>query len=59
MDLIINVLWLSLIAAIVWIITTKVQMDPIIAWMIRIAAAIVIFLFLMKLLGAHVPNVMP
>jgi hypothetical protein len=58
MDLIILVLMLAVIGFFVWLITTKIPMDPMFRLAIQIIVIIVIFLFLLRRLGGAIPNVM-
>ena len=57
MDLIILVLVVSLLAFLVWFITTKIPMDPMVRTAIQIVAVIVIVLYLLRHLGV-LPNVL-
>jgi hypothetical protein len=57
MDLIMLVLVLSIIAFIVWLITTKIPMDPTIRLAIQVVALIIVLLYLLRRLGV-IPNLM-
>lgn len=58
MDLIILVLVLALIGFFVYLITTKIPMDPMFKLMIQIVIVVVVVLWLLKRFGASIPNVM-
>ncbi len=58
MDLIILVLGLALLGLVLWLIETKIPMDPIITWVIRIVIIIVLILWLVRRFGSSIPNVM-
>ena len=57
MDLIILVLVLSVIGFAVWLITTKIPMDPMIRLAIKVVAVIVVLLYALRVLRV-LPNVL-
>jgi len=57
MDLIVLVLVLALVGFLVWLITTKIPMDPMFKLAIQIIALIVIILYVLRRFGG-LPNVM-
>ena len=57
MDLIVLVLVLALVGFLVWLITTKIPMDPMFKLAIQIIALIVIILYVPRRFGG-LPNVM-
>ena len=57
MDLVILVLVVALVGFLLWIITTKIPMDPTIRMAIQVIAAIVIILYVVRRLGI-LPNVL-
>jgi len=57
MDLVMLVLVVSIIGFLVWLITTKIPMDPTVRMVIQIAAVIIIVLYILTRL-MHIPNVM-
>lgn len=59
MDLIFLVLGIALAGFLVWIITTKIPMDPIFRIAIYVIVAIVLLLFIVRQFSGLVPNVMP
>ena len=59
MDLIILVLGIAVLGFLVWLITTKIPMDPIFRIAIYVIVTIVLLLFIVRRFGGHVPNVMP
>ena len=59
MDLVILVLGLALIGLLVWLITTKIPMDPMFRTAIYVIVAIAVILFLVRRFGSAVPNVLP
>ena len=59
MDLIILVLGIAVAGFAVWVITTKIPMDPIFRTAIYVIVAIVLLLFVLRRFGGAVPNVMP
>lgn len=56
MDLILLVLVLALVGFVLWLITTKIPMDPTIKVIIQVLVAIVVVLWLLGKLGASVPS---
>ena len=58
MDLIILILGIAVLGFIVWIITTKIPMDPIFRMAIYAIVTIVLLLFIVRQFGGAVPNVM-
>lgn len=59
MDLIILVLGIAVLGFLVWLITTKIPMDPIFRIAIYVIVTIVLLLFIVRQFGGAVPNVMP
>lgn len=59
MDLIILVLGIAVLGFLVWLITTKIPMDPIFRIAIYVIVAIVLLLFIVRQFGGVVPDVMP
>lgn len=57
MDLIILILGIAVLGFIVWIITTKIPMDPIFRIAIYVIVTIVLLLFIVRQFGGAVPNV--
>jgi predicted membrane channel-forming protein YqfA (hemolysin III family) len=58
MDLLMLVLVLALVGLFVWLITTKIPMDPIFKTVIYIVVAIVLILWLLHKFGHNIPNFM-
>ena len=58
MDLIVLVLVLAVIGFLVWLITTKIPMDPMFKLAIQIVVLIVLILWLLRRFGGGIPNVM-
>lgn len=58
MDLIILVLMLAVVGFLVWLITTKIPMDPIFRTVIYVVVAIALILWLLKRFGGGIPNVL-
>lgn len=58
MDLIMLVLVLAVIGFLVWLITTRVPMDPIFRTIIYVVVAIVLVLWVLRKFGGGIPNVM-
>lgn len=58
MDLIMLVLVLAIIGFLVWLITTKIPMDPMFKLAIQIIVVVVIILYLIRRFGGAIPNVM-
>lgn len=58
MDLIMLVLGLAILGFLVYLITTKIPMDPMIKYAIQIIVVIVVIIYLVKRFGHDVPNVM-
>jgi len=59
MDLIMLVLMLALVGLAVWLITTKIPMDPMFRLAIQVIVLIVMIFYVLRTLGVNVPNVMP
>lgn len=59
MDLLELVAYLSIVGCIVWLITTKIPMDPIFRTAIYVITAIALILFLVRRFAGSVPNVLP
>ena len=58
MDLLMLVLVLAIIGFFVWLITTKIPMDPMFKTAIHILVLVVVVLWLLRRLGANIPNVL-
>jgi hypothetical protein len=58
MDLILLVLGLALLGCLVWVITTKIPMDPMFKYAIQIIVAIVVVIYLVRRFGDNVPNML-
>ena len=58
MDLVVLVLVLAIIGFLVWLITTKIPMDPMFKLAIQIIVVIVVIFFVLRQLGVVLPNVM-
>lgn len=58
MDLIMLVLGIAVLGFLVWLITTKIPMDPIFRIAIYAIVTIVLLLFILRQFGGTVPNVM-
>ena len=58
MDLIFLVLALALVGFLVWLVTTKIPMDPMFRLAIQIIVIIVLVLYLLKRFGGGLPNVL-
>jgi len=58
MDLIVLVLALALLGFLVWLITTKIPMDPMFTVAIQIIVVVVVILYLIRTFGGSVPNVL-
>jgi hypothetical protein len=58
MDLVILVLGIALLGFLVWLITTKIPMDPMFRYAIQIIVLVVVVIYLVRLLGGHIPNVL-
>ena len=58
MDLIMLVLVLAIIGFVIWLITTKIPMDPLFRNIIYIVVLIVLVLWLLRRFGGSIPNVM-
>jgi hypothetical protein len=56
MDLILLVLVLAVVGFVVWLITTKIPMDPTFRVVIYVVVAIVLVLWLLRRFGSGVPN---
>jgi len=57
-DLIFLVLALALVGFLVWLVTTKIPMDPMFRLAIQIIVIIVLVLYLLKRFGGGLPNVL-
>ena len=57
MDLILLVLVLCIIGFVVWLLTTKIPMDPIFRTVIYVVVAIVLVLWVLRQFGSGIPNV--
>jgi hypothetical protein len=58
MDLILLVLGIALLGFLVWLITTKIPMDPMFRYAIQIIVLVVVVIYLVRMLGGHIPNVL-
>lgn len=58
MDLIMLVLGIALLGFLVWLITTKIPMDPMFRYAIQIIVLVVVVIYLIRMLGGHIPNVL-
>jgi len=58
MDLIMLILVVAIIGCLVWVITTKIPMDPMFALAIRIIVIIVMILWIIRQLNLNLPNVL-
>jgi type III secretory pathway component EscS len=58
MDLILVVLVLAIIGVILEMIQTKLKMDDIVLWLIRVVIVISVIMILVKMFGKLVPNVL-
>lgn len=58
MDLIMLSLGIAVLGFLVWLITTKIPMDPIFRIAIYVIVTIVLLLFILRQFGGAVPNVM-
>ncbi len=58
MDLIVLVLAIALVGCVVWAIETYIPMAPPFKLVIRIIVVVVLILYLLRMFGAHVPNVL-
>lgn len=59
MDLILLVLVLALVGCLVWLITTKIPMDPMFRTAIYIVVCVVVVLWLVNKFGKVIPNMLP
>jgi hypothetical protein len=57
MDLILLILVLSIVGCLVWVITTKIPMDPTFRLIIQILALILVVLYLLRRFGG-LPNLL-
>ena len=57
MDLILLVLFLCILGAVIWLLTTKIPMDPVWRTVIQVVALILILLYLLRRFGG-IPNVL-
>jgi hypothetical protein len=57
MDLILLVLFLCILGAVIWLLTTKIPMDPMWRLAIQILAFVLILLYLLRRFGG-IPNVL-
>jgi hypothetical protein len=58
MDLILLILGLALVGFLVYLITTKIPMDPMFKYAIQIIVLVVVVIYLVRMLGGTIPNVM-
>ena len=57
MDLIVLVLVVAVIGFIIWLITSRVPMDPTLKLVIQIVAAVILLLYVLRRVGG-IPNVL-
>ena len=58
MDLVLLVLGLALLGFLVYLVTTKIPMDPMFRYAIQIIVVIVVIIYLIRRFGGNIPNVM-
>lgn len=58
MDLLIVLFVLALIGCGAWLLTTYIPMEPVFKMGIRIVAAVVMIMYLFRVFGGSIPNVM-
>ena len=58
MDLVMLVLVLALLGFLVYLITSKIPMDPIFSLAIQIIVIVAVILFLIRRFGGSIPNVL-
>lgn len=58
MDLIYLVFALAIIGCLLWIVTTKIPMDPMFKLLIQIVVVVAAILWLLRRFGASIPNVL-
>ena len=58
MDLIMLVLGIALLGFLVWLITTKIPMDPMFRYAIQIIVLVVVVIYIVRMFGGHIPNVL-
>lgn len=58
MDLIFLILGLALVGLVVHLITTKIPMDPMFIWAIRLIVIIVVILYLLRRFEGSIPNML-
>jgi uncharacterized membrane protein len=58
MDLILLVLGLALLGFLVYLITTKIPMDPMMQYAIQIIVVVAVVIYLVHRFGNHIPNML-
>jgi len=58
MDLVLLVLGLAIIGFLVWVITIKIPMDPMIKLAIQIIVIILVVLYIIRRLNVNIPNIL-
>ena len=58
MDLIVLILTLALVGCLVWLITTKIPMDPMFKLLIQIVVIVAVVLWLLRHLGVQLPRML-
>jgi uncharacterized membrane-anchored protein len=58
MDLILLVLGLALLGLLVYLITTKIPMDPMVKLAIQIIVIVVVVIYLVRRFGSYIPNML-
>jgi hypothetical protein len=58
-DLIMLILVIAIVGFVVYILTTKIPMPPYWATILQVLAALVLLVYLLRVLGAGIPNVLP
>ena len=56
MDLIVLVLTLAIVGFVIWLITTKIPMDPMFKLAIQLIVLVVVVLWVIRWLGVAIPN---
>jgi heme A synthase len=58
MDLILLVLGLALLGFLVYLITTKIPMDPMLQYAIQIIVVVAVVIYLVRRFGDNIPNML-
>ena len=58
MDLITLILGVALLGFLVWLITTKIPMDPIFVTVIYVIVAVAVIFFVLRQFGGSIPNIL-